>query len=188
MPDRAEVMRSLYGAWRLACLDQEGMRFFNLTVEGFWRSFFAALLVAPGYAVLVGDQLSQQPPAASLGWLILVQTAAYLVGWAAFPLAALAITAWLRLSQHYVALIVAVNWAVVLQVAVFLAAILLARALPPGLGDLILMAVMLAAIAYQWFITRTALQTSGSIALMLVLFDLVLNIMINLAADRLTGA
>jgi hypothetical protein len=36
---------------------------------------------------------------------------------------------------------------------------------------------------YQWYIVRTALQTTGGIALALVLIDLVLNMTINLSAD-----
>ena len=47
MPDRQEVLSALYGAYRLAWFDVSGMTFLNLTVEGFWRSFFAAVLVAP---------------------------------------------------------------------------------------------------------------------------------------------
>ena len=38
---------------------------------------------------------------------------------------------------------------------------------------------------YQWFVARTALQTTGGVALLMVLVDLVLNTAINLSADRL---
>ena len=44
-----EVTAALYGSWRLARLDPGGMAYFNRTVEGFWNSFFAAVIVAPGY-------------------------------------------------------------------------------------------------------------------------------------------
>ena len=47
IPDQQEVIRSIYGAWRLPWLDRSGMGHFNLSVDGFWRSFFAAVLVAP---------------------------------------------------------------------------------------------------------------------------------------------
>ena len=44
------------------------MAHFNLTVEGFWRSFFAAVLVAPAYAILVGMQLSAEAEDSTWGW------------------------------------------------------------------------------------------------------------------------
>ena len=72
MPDRAEVLRSLYGAYRLAFLDQSGMAHFNLSVDGFWRSFFAAVLVAPGFAVLVVQKLVARPEPFDPGWAMLV--------------------------------------------------------------------------------------------------------------------
>lgn len=185
MPDRKEVFQSLYGAYRLAFLDQSGMGHFNLSVEGFWRSFFAAVLVAPGFALLVAQKLSVRPEPLDLGWATLVQTLAYALSWAAFPLAAVVLTHLLGLSRHYVALIVALNWAAVVQVAVFLGTVAIGLVVPGVLEGLLLLVVTGAILFYQWFVTRTALQTSGGVALMLVLVDLVLNTAINLSAERI---
>jgi hypothetical protein len=185
MPDRREVFESLYGAWRLAFLDQSGMRHFNLSFEGFWRSFFAAVLVAPAFAVLVGQKLAGRPGPIDLGWAALVQAFAYAFSWAAFPLAALVLTQLLGLSRNYVALIIALNWATVLQVGVFLAAIVIELAAPGLLDGLIVLLVTGAVLFYQWFVTRAALQSTGGVALLLVLVDLVLNTAINVSAERL---
>lgn len=185
MPDRQEVIAALYGAWRLARLDPSGMVHFNLTVEGFWRSFFAAVLVAPGYAILVANKMMAEPEAFHLGWAVLVQGTAYLLGWAAFPVAALVITYALGLTGNYVPLIVASNWAAVIQMALFLVALAFTFVVPGPLGGLLLTVVMVSILAYQWFVTRTALQTTGGIALALVLVDLLLNAAISASADRL---
>jgi len=185
MPDREEVYHSLYGAWRLAFLDQSGMKYFNLSVDGFWRSFFAAVLVAPGFALLVIEKLAARPDPINLGWAILIQMLAFGLSWAAFPLVAVLLTQLLGLSRNYVPLIVALNWAAVLQVAVFLAALLLGFLIPGMLGGLLLFVITCAVLFYQWFVTRTALQTTGGVALLMVLVDLVLNTAINLSADRL---
>ncbi len=185
MPDRREVFASLYGAWRLAFLDQSGMRHFNLTVDGFWRSFFAAVLVAPAFAILVAQKLASVPGPLDLGWATLVQALAYALSWAAFPLAAVVLTQLLGLSRNYVALIIALNWATVLQVGVFLAAVVVELAAPGLLDGLILLLVTGAILFYQWFVTRAALQSTGGVALLLVLVDLVLNTAINLSAERL---
>ena len=116
---------------------------------------------------------------------MLVQILAYGLSWAAFPLAAVALTRLLGLSRNYVPLIVALNWGAVLQVLAFLSAIFIGLALPGMLEGLIMLLVTAAILFYQWFITRSALETSGGVALMLVLIDLVLNSAISVSADRL---
>jgi hypothetical protein len=53
MPSYAEIQRALQGAWLLARGDTRGMGLFDLSVEGFWRSFAAALLAAPAYVLVL---------------------------------------------------------------------------------------------------------------------------------------
>src|SRR5690606_28113057 len=137
MPDRGEVLSGLFGAYRLAWFDPSGMAHFNLTVVGFWRSFFAAVWVAPAYAILVGMQLAAETEEFNLALVFLVEAIAYVLAWAAFPLAAVVLTRLLGLDRNYVALIVAVNWTAVLQTGAFLAVVLLALVLPQGLGTLV---------------------------------------------------
>jgi hypothetical protein len=185
MPDRAEVVRSLYGAYRLAFMDQSGLAHFNFSIEGFWRSFFAAVLVAPGFALLIAQKLVARPEPFDPGWALLVQILAYGLSWAAFPLAAMVLTRLLGLSHNYVPLIVTLNWGAVLQLLVFLAAVVVGLALPGVLEGLIMLIVTGGVLFYQWFITRSALQTTSGIAVMLVLIDLVLNSAISVSADRL---
>jgi hypothetical protein len=184
MPDREEVLSALYGAYRLAWFDCSGMSYFNLTVEGFWRSFFAAVLVAPAYAILVGMQASSEAEDFNLALLILSEGIGYVLAWCAFPIAALVLTRLLGLDRHYVALIVAHNWSAVLQTAVFVLVVLLGVILPEGLNTLVVTLTTGAILVYQWFVIRTALQSSGGIALMLLLVDLVVTSMISAGADR----
>lgn len=53
MPKFSEIATALYGAYRLARLDPQGMQYFDLSIGGFWRSFFAAVLMAPFFALLI---------------------------------------------------------------------------------------------------------------------------------------
>ena len=185
MPDRGEVISSLYGACRLALMDRSGLAHFNLTFEGFWRSFFAAVLGAPGFALLVVQKLAARPEPLDPGWAMLVQLLAYGLSWAAFPLAAVLLTRLLGLSQNYVALIVALNW----WRGGAAGGLPRRAAARPGAARparrLIMMLVTGGILFYQWFVTRSALQTTGGVALMLVLVDLVLNSAIHVSADRL---
>jgi hypothetical protein len=184
MPDREEVLSALYGAYRLAWLDVSGMTYFNLTVEGFWRSFFAAVLVAPAYAILVGIQLSAEAEDFSIALVFLTEGIGYVLAWCAFPLISLVLTRLLGLDRNYVALIVAHNWSAVLQTAAFVVVVLLGVILPQAFGTLLVTLTTGAILVYQWFVIRTALQSSGGIALMLLLVDLVVTSIISAGADR----
>jgi hypothetical protein len=184
MPDREEISSALYGAYRLAWFDPTGMGHFNLTFDGFWRSFFAAALVAPAYAILVGLHVADEPEAVDLGLLVVTESIGYVLAWAAFPLVAIVLTRLLGLDRHYVALIVALNWTAVLQTALFLIVVLLGPVLPGALGTLLITLTTGAILVYQWFVIRSALQTTSGIALMMLLVDLVITAVINIGTDR----
>ena len=49
MLDRDEIARSLTGAWHLFLDRPDAMRYFDLSIEGFWRSFRAIVLLLPAY-------------------------------------------------------------------------------------------------------------------------------------------
>ena len=188
IPDQQEIVRSLFGAFRLARLDGRGMGYFNLSIEGFWRSFFAAAIVAPGDALLGAQKLATGPAAVDPAVAVLIEAAAYALSWIAFPVAAVFLTTLLGLSRNYVPLIVAANWAEVLQFAAFLVVMLATVLLPSGVRGPVLVAVIGAILAYEWFVARTALETTGGVAVGIVLVDLVLGVGINVAADRLIWA
>ena len=199
IPDRAEIYSSIYGAWRLARLDPSGMRFFSLTIEGFWRSFFAAVIVAPIYIYIrlirpiARVQMPQQPldapvvegePPVDAGPNLVVDIGAYVVGWAAFPVLMILLARLLNLSGQYVSFIVAYNWANVVQWAVFGVAATIAAALgaETGLGVVLNLAALAAVLFYQWFVARTALLTSAYVAAGIVVIDVLLGLIINFAA------
>lgn len=176
MPSYPEIARSVQAALLLARGDPRGMALLDLSVEGFWRSFAAAVIVAPAYILVLLDQYRL------LGWpehpwpTAVAETASYLLGWVAFPLAAILLTRLLGLSARYVPLIVANNWSTVVQVALYTAVVLVGMILPAQLRTTALFAATLAVLTYQWFVIRTALATTGVIALGLVVIDVLLSI------------
>src|SRR5262245_44588161 len=111
-----EIVRSVMGAWRLARLDPAGMGYFDTSIAGFWRSFWAAAVVAPPYFFLVSFRVSAAHDGPFHAWL--AEILAYLIGWTAFPVAALYLTEVFDRGKRYVPYIVAYNWAAVIQVAV----------------------------------------------------------------------
>ena len=53
-----EAAASLYGAYRLARQDAGGLDYFDTSLEGFWRSFYAAAFIAQPFALLLALRFS----------------------------------------------------------------------------------------------------------------------------------
>jgi hypothetical protein len=182
-----EAALSLYGAYRLACADKNGLDYFNATVEGFWRSFFAAVLVAPLYAPLPLIRYGMGHVAASPPRYIAIEIVAYVFFWVAFPVAALTVSELMGRRHRFFRFMVAYNWAMVLQYLVYLPVVVLA-----GLGvlstgaqatlELIVLALLL---VYSWFIARVGLDISGPAAAGIVLLDFSIGVAINLVSDAM---
>ncbi len=187
MPSAREVVAALYGTWRLMRFDAGGMAWFDISITGFWRSFFAAVLVAPGFAVLLAFNLAARGEPVGLGRAIVVWTVAYAVMWAAFPIAAILITRLLGLGGRYIPLIIAYNWANVPQVLLnLLAALISAGGTDAGEGGgLVVLAAFIYLRVYLWFVMRTALETTSLTAAALVLFDFVIGAIIGVTASGL---
>lgn len=183
MPRIADTKQALEGAWGIARRDPDAMNRFDLTVDGFWASFFAAIVAAPGYVILLVDQYSAQGVGANLGEVALIEFLAYGIGWIAFPLVALPLTQALGLGSRYVPLVVASNWGSVLQVALLVCTTLLATILPDSMRVTLALIAMLLALTYQWQVFRVSLQTTGFIATGLVVVDILISVLVQRTAD-----
>ncbi|MGI9436595.1 MAG: hypothetical protein ACR2Q4_17500 [Geminicoccaceae bacterium] len=184
MPDRQEVLASLYGAFRLAIFDERGLNYFNLSIEGFWRSFAALFLMIPIYGLLMIQGLLPTGDGLSI-WAVLVGVLSEGVGWAIFALVTLVATDLLKLGHRYTPLIVAVNWSAVIASSALLLVWSIALMLPEGPAQLIVFVITVGVIVYQWFVMRTALQTTSGIALAFVLFSILLSVMLQRITDRI---
>ena len=178
IPDRREILASLYGAWRLVIRDAGGMRWLNLSVAGFWRSFFAVVLVLP--LVMVVQSLPPADPdveAPSLAALLAETVAA----WVIRPFLLLGFALVLRRGNRFAALMIAWNWVSVPETALF-SLVVLVIFVAPGLGGILLVLSVAAILAIDYFVTRTALDVSGgaafAVVLAMFLASLVLQLMI----------
>jgi hypothetical protein len=174
-----EVSYGLFGAWRLAHLDPRGMEYFDTSVEGFWRSFWTAALMAPPYAILVMLQLSDRPDDWDELRVLLVEGIGYTIAWTAFPLAVWYLLGALGKQQRYIPYIVAYNWSNLIQIAVMLpvAALEASGGLPGPVTGIVFIAAFGFVLFYQYFIARTALEVDIAIAAGLVFIDLMLGVL-----------
>ena len=178
MPGLNEVAASLIGAMRLFRRDGGGFQNFNMTEDGFWRSFFAIAIAGPMSIcaeMLLGEFGSHSATAVS------TRTAATLVlQWVSFVLIIFYFTEVTGLSQRFMRFVIAYNWCTVVA-----SAAMMIPALMYGFGlvsrDLSLLALfflLLVMLSYSWFVAREALQTSGAIAASIVAIDFSLAVLI----------
>lgn len=183
-----EVQLAMGGALRLARGDRRGLGFFDASIDGFWRSFRAALICYPCYLLLLAFRVAApQWHASGMPTIVVVETIAYVISWAAFPLLILPLARWLDREERFLAFMVAYNWSQVPQSALFVL-IALNRAtgllLPTG-GRLAEFAALLAVMVYEWYIARVALGVSGAQASSVVIVDLVLGVAVSHIAEGL---
>ena len=167
------VTNALYGAYRLARGDTTGLSYFDTSTAGFWRSFFAAVLIAPLVLILLVIRFSVDDIGAGAVRFYTIEAIAYVIGWVLFPVVVFYLVQTLEKEERYVGFIVAYNWAAVLQNGVYLPfAILFQIGVIPGeaagLLNLILLGLVL---AYTWFVAKNALDISGAVAGGIIILD-----------------
>ena len=122
----AEIGPAIYGTWRLAHFDPDGMRYFDPSITGFWRSFRVAVLVAPLWIIIMALDLASQPVTGGWFRLVAAETIGYVIQWVAFPLAAFYLTHLTDRQREYFVFITALNWASLIQLSVQMPAHVLA--------------------------------------------------------------
>lgn len=178
LPGLNEIAGSLIGAMRLFRRDAGGLQNFNMTEDGFWRSFFAIALAGP---MSICAELILGEPSTHSAVATTSRTAVTLVlQWVGFVLIMYYFTQVTGLAQRFMQFVIAYNWCTVVASAVMIIPALLA-----GFGlasrDLALFALfflLLVMLSYSWFVARESLQTSGAIAASIVAIDFSLAVLI----------
>jgi len=181
-----EVQLALAGCLRLARGDRGGLACFDRSIDGFWRSFRAAVISYPLYLMLLAMRVSVAEWQQSGGWrIVTVETIGYVVAWVAFPLLMLNVVRWIGRAHRFFDFMVPYNWCQVPQSALFVLVGLVSAGgvLSTQASEAMDLAAAIATLLYEWFIARVALDTSGVVAIFVVLLDLVLGVFIS----RITG-
>jgi hypothetical protein len=183
----SEAIQSIRAAWRLALFDRSAIADFNLTMSGFSRSFLVYVFLAPVYLLIM--LMVQQTAEIPVETLITAKLVSYVLRIASTVVVAAFLCHLLRVGDRFVTLIVATNWATVLQLGLwFVTTFAVSRGLPGGkAADLLQMSVTIALLFYVWFITRTALEVGVLAAVGIVAADLLSSELIGAGIDRLFG-
>jgi len=183
-----EVQTAVGGALRLAVGDRRGLGFFDASIEGFWRSFRAGLICYPLYLFLVSFRVAAaQWEASGVATILTVETIAYVISWAAFPLFILPVSRHLGRADRFLSFMVAYNWSQIPQTAVFVLVGLdtATGLLPPSSAHFAGLLAAIAALVYEWYIARVALAVTGTQATLVIIIDLLLSTTVGRIAQSL---
>lgn len=172
-----DIIRGVWGAWRLARRDTGGMAMFDISPDGAAKSFFAAVLAFPLYLVMAMLVSGAEWPRLLLFWPLLVETLGFVIGWILMPAALTWILPHLGRSGRLEEGIVTYNWAQLLITVTQFGLVLLfvAGLLPGPLSTVIGLGVAILCYLYEGFVLKTALEVEILVAAGLVAFDAIVS-------------
>lgn len=192
--DVAYVRQSVDAALRLGLRDRTAWNAFDLSADGFYRSFFAVVLVIP-FNILFDLFLLKLATEAD-GKVRLYElsdmtfsTLARCALWLVFPLMSLFLLRFLGYAHRYSALVIAHNWGTVVVQFIYLPILVLYSwdVISSAIAiDLYFIAIGLT-LYYRYFIAQTALDSPGSVAAAVVVLDFLLQIFFSLGLDASAG-
>lgn len=189
----AYVRQSVDAAIGLALRDRTAWNNFDLSADGFYRSFFAIVLVMP-FNILFDlfnlRLLEQQGATVSYGMPEAVFSTITLgAEWLIFPIMALFLLRFLGYGHRYSALVIAHNWGTVVVQFIKLPVVVLFSA---GIisADFALdfyLIVLGLTLYYRYYIAQTALESPASVAVAIVILHFLLQIFFMLGLSATEG-
>jgi len=188
-----EVNRSLRGTVDLFNRRVEGLKAFDMSEQGFWRSFAAIWLTLPVYVVSLAFERLRLGLAHPEGrlldnlWLDVVVAFGHVASFVALPLAMIWITRRLGLGPRYVPFVIVTNWITVAGLLVLSvpAILLLVGWATPALASFFTLVFAFIVLRLQWFATKVTLGVSGSLAAAVVGLGVCLNYAISVGMHGL---
>jgi hypothetical protein len=176
MPTIVEFVYVLRGLRRLIQFDVGGLGYFDRSIEGFWRSFRVALLIAPLYAIIIPSDLELIRPTAGWQHIMIIEILAYIVSWLLYPLVAYEICRLIGREAEYPGYIVVYNWSKILIVTAHVLIWLptFAGITAAETSETFYRIAYFVFLIYLWFIARAALRLDPFSAIGMVFTSFVL--------------
>ncbi|MCY4191120.1 MAG: hypothetical protein OXC54_03630 [Rhodospirillaceae bacterium] len=174
-----EAKQSVGGAVRVMRMDPNALQDFNLTIDGYWRSFYAAVYLAPIYILFL---LSVPVPQdVSIGRFWLIEIINYPLNWALWPLISYYICRGAGLVDKYTTYITVYNWAQIILSGLRMALIIIAFALfPLAVTSNLIVLSLIVVLAAEALIIRLTLDVSWPQALLIESLAFVIALLLGL--------
>jgi hypothetical protein len=192
MPSRDEIVQSLIGAWRLFLDRSDAMRYFNVSVDGFWRSFYAIIFILPAYFFIAlaerrRIQADSLPDDFDGSAFIVNKGLSLALDWVTLPIVLALFAGVLGIGRAYAQFIVARNWGAVLAIAPFgvVALLFLLGILGSDFANIVSLVILVVVVRFNYLIARRALGADVGFAVGIVVADFVISLAIVGAVDSL---
>lgn len=186
IPTKQEIIYRVIGALYLARFNPRGVQYFEESPAAALRSFFAAAIVAPAFAIVVllsvGDLQAEDP--VPIFAVFLLQ---YVLIWTVYPVIAYRICESIGREKAFFRYLAADNWTSVVGHHLQLAAVVLVAGgmLPEGLDTLLNLALRAYLLGLSWYIARNCLDISTPAAVGFVVLQLFIWIALNLVVGSI---
>jgi len=190
----SEIEHAFVGCWRLVRGDQSGLALIDVSVDGFWRSFRIAAVLAvldagdsvAAQAYGLGDEISSMTLALAIGAMLLGAVTSVLA-FCAFPVAVGLLAKPMAITARYGPYITVRNWLTAFLSLPFyvLHGLTYADAVSGDVLGLLVVTYEVVILFAGYAIARAVLGCSHSIALGFSLMDFLLALLINKIAYSL---
>ena len=171
------IQYSLKAALKLVKLNPNSMEYFDLSSDGFWKSFLAIAVMVPGLILVSVFQyqgiVDGASPDETLAYPFLSNVVFFFL---ALPFTAFVMayfTKFMKIEQHYAPMVVAYNW---MSALVYLIMAVMTVILGSGLFSNNISGIILTVIGFyfsiyiHWFTFKVGLQISGALAIGVLIF------------------
>lgn len=168
MPTGVEIQQYMAGVWRLMMGRPDGVRWLDLSADGFWNSFFAILVAFPplmvGWVGIANDVAGDVGADVRFGLLVrlfLADIGAWLI-----PLGLLAAVARpAGIADRFVHYVVASNWASALFAWLLAPAAIMRLFFPAGDGaaDLLALVLFVVTLFLSWRLTTAVIDKGPAV-------------------------
>ncbi|MBT5072780.1 MAG: hypothetical protein HOJ34_07305 [Kordiimonadaceae bacterium] len=171
------ILKSLNGAWKLVQARQNPMQYFDLSSDGFWKSFWAIAVMIPAFILWAMFNLQGGSQEIREGFEIsypLLSEGIYFA--LALPLTAMVMayfTKFMKISDNFSSMVIAYNWvsALIYIIMAIFTMIFLSGIVGGQISVVVLMMLRFYFGFYVlWFTFRHSLQISGMLAAGVLIF------------------
>lgn len=192
MPSADDIQTYLAGVWKLMNGRSEGLRQLDLSIDGFWNSFFAILVALPALGVgwvSFANELAGGDPFAYRLWILAKLAVVDMVSWVGPIIVFAAVAKPVGLVDRFVPYVVASNWASAAFAWLLLPPSLIDLFWPESveLTDLVSLVVVILTLVLAWRLTNTVIARGATVATAVFFAMIAVSVTILLVLQPLLG-
>lgn len=180
LPTLPEILKALFGTYLLARRHPDAPAMFDCSVDGFWRSLFAAVLALPANMLITARTVLDTPDIDYGMQDGIRDLMIYAVVWLAFPLVMVHVSTALGRREKLLDYLVPYNWMSVPVGYLFAVVSLIGFSgiLAPGVEAVAFVLIYGAAVLLFQEVARRQLAVTSAVAFGIVVFDFVFSIVL----------